>query len=497
MVEPVDLVAEIGKYALDPLGFVLMAYDWGEGELAGQSGPRQWQRDYLDELGQKLRRQVGNEQPIRKAVVSGNGIGKSVMLAWLVDWAMSTMPDCKVVVTANTAKQLETKTWPEVIKWHRRSINADWFTATATSLAANDPKRARTWRADAVPWSPTNTEAFAGLHNQGRRILIIFDEASGIDDLVWDVTEGALTDANTEILWLAFGNYTRNTGKFDEAIQARRAQWSAQQIDSRTVEGVNQAVIAEWKEVEGEDSDFFCARVSAKRPRFGVVQFISNALMEQSHRTMPLVYDHDPVVMGVDVAGYGDDEAVIYIRRGRDGRTVPPQCFKNLDLMQLVGHIIHWIELCGGVVDMIFVDQTGIGRGVVSRLQELGYRCMGVDNGAVSDVDCGTGCANKAAEMWARGREWLKTGGAVHTDVELLNQCTNRTYTYNSHGQVLLERKSDMKKRGVSSPDRADAFFLTFAYPVASRATTGMRMQQPAQAGALQHDYDPLAAMDA
>src|SRR6202012_1496665 len=164
------LYDEIAGLAHDPLGFALTAYDWGHGELAQHSGPRDWQRQELDDLGRRLRGQVGNERPIRKAIVSGNGIGKSAFISMVVDWALSTMPDCKVVVTANTASQLQPKTWPEIIKWRRLSITADWFTSNATSIVSNDRDHTRTWTATAASWSANNTAACAGLAVGRRRI---------------------------------------------------------------------------------------------------------------------------------------------------------------------------------------------------------------------------------------------------------------------------------------------------------------------------------------
>jgi len=141
---------------------------------------------------------------------------------------------------------LTTKTWPELAKWHRLCILGSAFTYTATSLYSADPAHEKTWRVDAIPWSLNNTEAFAGLHNQGRRVLVIFDEASAIADEIWEVTEGALTDADTEILWFAFGNPTRNAGRFRECFGKFRHRWATQQIDSRTVEGTNRKQLDEW-----------------------------------------------------------------------------------------------------------------------------------------------------------------------------------------------------------------------------------------------------------
>ena len=201
-----QLVDDIAGFTHDPLGFVLYAYPWGSGELRDHAGPRAWQRRKLDEIGKMLRAGGSIGDAIQIAISSGHGIGKSALVSWVIYWAMATHEDCRGVVTANTEKQLTTKTWAELAKWHRLAICSHWFELTATALFARDPQHQKTWRIDMVPWSEKNTEAFAGLHNQGRRVLLVFDEASAIPDVIWEVSEGALTDADTEILWLAFGS---------------------------------------------------------------------------------------------------------------------------------------------------------------------------------------------------------------------------------------------------------------------------------------------------
>ena len=135
-------------------------------ELHDSAGPRQWQGEAFDEIGAHLQNPATRHQPLLICRASGHGIGKSARISMLVKWGMDTCEDCKVVVTANTENQLRTKTRPEIAKWQRLSITSDWFNCTATAIYANDPAHAKSWRADAVPWSENNTEAFAGLHNK-------------------------------------------------------------------------------------------------------------------------------------------------------------------------------------------------------------------------------------------------------------------------------------------------------------------------------------------
>jgi hypothetical protein len=193
------LIRKLAPYRWDPLGFVERVFPLGTGELVNSTGPRSWQRQLLAHIGAHLANPPTRHQPTLNAVSSGHGIGKSALVGMLTLWAMF-QPDCKAVITANTEVQLRTKTWPELAKWYRLALHKHWFNFGATSITARDPKHECTWRYDMVPWSETNTEAF-GLHNQGNRIFLVFDEASSIIDLVWEVAEGALTYAHKKSKW--------------------------------------------------------------------------------------------------------------------------------------------------------------------------------------------------------------------------------------------------------------------------------------------------------
>jgi hypothetical protein len=117
---------------------------------------------------------------------------------------------------------------------------------TKTAIYSADAKHELTWRFDAVPWSENKPDAFAGLHNHARRVVVLMDEASTIGDVIFETTEGALTDENTERLFVAFGNPTRNTGRFRECFGRFRHRWLTKQVDSRlsvTTDG-NQPVMS-------------------------------------------------------------------------------------------------------------------------------------------------------------------------------------------------------------------------------------------------------------
>lgn len=464
-----DLADEIGAFTADPYGFVMFNWPWGMTgtPLADESGPEDWQRDILDQLGAGV---LSPTEAIRIAVASGHGIGKSTLVAWIIEWAMATCPDTRGVVTANTDTQLRTKTWAELSKWHRMGLVAQWFTVTATAIYSSDPAHERTWRIDAVPWSLTNPEAFAGLHNKGRRVVLLFDEASTIADPIWETAEGALTDADTEIVWVAFGNPTRNTGRFRECFGRFRHRWLARQIDARTVSRANKAQADAWVADYGEDSDFVRVRVRGEFPRAGSMQFISSeAATLAAKRDLPNE-TNEPLVIGVDVARHGDDQTVITFRRGRDARSMPAIKLRTPDLMQIASRVFEEREKYGATA--VFIDVTGMGWGVYDRLGQL--NCKGlqaVDFSAAADRsnagDATAKYANKRAEIWGFMREWLKQG-CIPDDAELAQDLTGVEYGYNAHNEIQLERKQDMKKRGLSSPDNADSLATTFAYPVAS-----------------------------
>ena len=464
MESPSEIVtAFLAKHTLDPLGFVRRAFPWGRGELAAFDGPDAWQADVLEDIGRKLRDGMSRQSAIREAVASGHGIGKSALVAWIILWAVSTCPDTKGVVTANTENQLKTKTWAEVAKWFRLFHAKGAFILTATALFSAIPGHDKTWRVDMVAWSENRSEAFAGLHNKGKRVLLIYDEASAIPDTIWEVSEGALTDENTEIIWCVFGNPTKNTGRFRECFGKFKHRWTTRQIDSRTAAMTNKEQIKAWIEDNGEDSDFVKVRVRGVFPSAGSNQFIPSDVVEAARgRTLrPDQYSRMPKVVGVDVARFGGDQTVITKRQGLYCH--PQLKFRKIDTMTLVGIVA---DICQEWrPDAVFVDGCGVGAGVVDRLHQLGYYYV-VDAQAGARALNPSKYVNRRAEMWAKMRDWMKDGGSIPDDPELESDLTGIEYSYSSTEAIQLEKKDDMKKRGLSSPDCGDSLALSFFRPV-------------------------------
>ncbi len=474
---------DIIEFRHDPYGYVLYAYPWGEEdtELEEYDGPEDWQIELLVWLGEELAKgeELDKLMPILFARASGHGIGKSALVSWLIMWAMSTCVDTKGVVTANTENQLKTKTWAELAKWHRLAINRHWFEYTATAMFSTDKDHVKTWRIDMVPWSERNTEAFAGLHNKGRRILLIFDEGSAIPDVIWEVSEGALTDKQTEIIWGVFGNPTRNTGRFRECFRKFRHRWNHEQIDSRSVSITNREQIDAWKQDYGEDSDFFKVRVRGIFPSMSIRQFISEADVDKAwnRNLKKRAYQFAPRVIGVDPAWTGDDEFVIAFRQGLYSKILGAYEKNDNDL--------HMARIIAGFEDEYKADAVFIDAGYGTGLKSAGDG-MGRDWELIwfSGKSPDAGCKNMRAYMWNEMKKWLKNGGVIPPDDTLRTDLTSPETVPKPDGIIQLESKEDMRRRQVPSPNRADALALTHASPVVSR---GVETKQHET----EHDFNP------
>jgi hypothetical protein len=461
-----ELAQEIMRFYADPLGFVKFVFPWGEPDspLAPWSEPDKWQCELLDRLGDEIRRRnfngVDAVDPIRFSIASGHGIGKSALTSWLIHFIMSTRPMAKGVVTSGKYDQLKDKTWAELAKWRKLAINGHWFEyrgsrGNLTYYRESEPEN---WAVKGQAATKENADAFAGLHNARSTPFYIFDEASAIDDAIYEVAEGGLTDGEPMIF--LFGNPTVTNGRFADTFGRMRHRWINKQIDSRTARMTNKALIQEWVNDYGEDSDFVRVRVKGEFPRVGDSQFISTESVEQARDRTVEPTSLDPIIMGVDVARFGDDQSVITIIHGRKLLTI--KAFRELDLMELSARVIENIKEFKP--HAVFVDGAGVGAGVVDRLRLLKYKIEEVQSGSKAEEE--EKYRNKRAEMWGRMRDWLLNADLPKEATALQYDLTGIIYSYDDKMRICLEKKSDMKKRGLASPDYADSLALCFAEPV-------------------------------
>lgn len=464
-----ELAEAVAGYIHDPYGYVLFAFPWGEQgtELAEMDGPEEWQRQTLIDIGNALTAGESIE-PILEAIASGHGVGKSALVSWVIMWGLSTMIDTKMVVTANTENQLKTKTWAELAKWHRLAINGHWFHYTATAVFSVSKKHEKTWRADMIPWSEHKTEAFAGLHNKGKRIIVIFDEASAIPDVIWEVTEGALTDEDTEIIWLVCGNPTRNTGRFHACFNRYRHRWAHIQVDSRSVTLTNKQQIAKWEKDYGDDSDFFRVRVKGQFPRASTNQFIGSDIVNaaRGRHIKKAEYDFAAVILTLDRAWSGD-ETKIWMRQGNFACRLAT-FNKGEDDIVVAGHLALLED--EHKADAVFLD-FGYGTGVFSAGKQMGRKWVMIPFGGASPDPQ---YANMRIYMWAQMKKWLKEGGCIPDDedicTDLMSPEAYEVVLGPNAGKLIMESKKDMAKRGIDSPDDGDSLALSFAMPVKNKS---------------------------
>lgn len=506
------LTDKIVSFRFDPLGFVMWAYPWGEKgtQLSKWAGPQRWQVEELIAIGAAIKKPP---HKIEISMASGKGIGKSALVSWVAQWAMCTRLNTRGVITAGTEPQLRTKTMPEFSKWFQLLICKHWFTNTATSMYANDPELGGTWRLDAIPWNEQNPEAFAGLHNLGNRIVVLFDEASQIANPIWDTTDGIMTDADTEVIWGSYGNPTRGEGRFYENHHLRkdRGRVIARNIDARDVDITDKAKIAEQIEDYGLESDYVRMMIRGLFPRASSMQFIAHDIVQNARKREVNIPLTEPLIAGLDCALFGDDETVLAFRKGRDARTIPWKRWKGIrgvidstDIIAFVNDAILQYR-----IDTLFVDEGNFGAAVIDALRKLGHgNIIGISFGGRADrpnfADDATRYKNKRSEMWGNMKVALN-GLAIPNSDALEEELTSIFYGFRDTTkgtELVLEAKQHMRDRGVKSPDNADALALTYAYPVMLRARpeqAGGPHQlfqggQFVQNGMVRSEYDPLAA---
>lgn len=438
-----DIAAKLLVYRTDPVLFV-------QEQLGAQ--PTKWQREALAAA-------VTNT---RISIRSGHGVGKSTFLAWLILWFMLTRIPVKVMATANRQDQIFDVLWSECRAWHRRlqPLLRNMLEITSDKISyLPEPEAnfavARTARKE----SP---EAFQGMHQ--KHMLLIADEASGIDNVIFEAGAGAMSTPGA--ITVMTGNPTRTSGFFFNSFHGAKNNWwtrkvSCEELIEEGAEYVSKTFPAEIANDFGIDSNAYRVRVLGEFPTTEDEQVIPFELAEAAVERDVVPTDIYRTVWGLDVARFGDDKSALCKRRGN---TVlePVKWWQHKDLMQTTGIVKYEYEEAEDKPSEILVDVIGLGGGVVDRLYELGLPVRGInvaESASAKDI-----YARQRDELWFKARDWfLKRDCSLPDDGMLLGELVAPLYSFTSSGKMQVESKSDMKRRGFKSPDLADAFVLTFA----------------------------------
>lgn len=488
--DAVAFEAEIDEWLVscyaDPLRYVLGAWNWNEGQLAGATGPKPWQRQFLLDLGAHVKNRQFNGvdvvPAIRMAISSGVGPGKTALMAWLLHWIMDTRPDSKCRVTANTVTQLETVTWAEISKWGTLKLTANrWRTTSETMYALGKDGRAN-WFAVRTTCAPENAQAFAGWHNKFSTTANFFDEGGTIPEEIFEKGRGIEMDG--EPFQFVFGQCSRRSGQLHRAVfGSERDIWDHRIISGYDVvtSPVTLALYKEWEEKYGEDEDYCRVHIKGLPPNADELQFIDHARVQAATKNAVQPVVNEALVCGVDVSGGGSAWSVARFRRGNDARSIPAirltgqQTVAN-DRQLLVSKLAN--ALNDYDVDAMFID-SAFGAVIVERLRSMGYSQVHEVNFGGPSVD--EHDLNQRAYMWRSLKEWLPRGAIPERDQRLQDDLEAPGYHINRQNKLVLESKDDMQKRGVASPDDGDALALTFAQKVRPRPAQAKAPQAQAQ----------------
>ena len=322
-------------------------------------------------------------------------------------------------------------------------------------VVVQDPEGAFAVRRTA---SKDNPEALQGFHAE--HLLFLIDEASGIDDIVFEVGMGALSTPGAKVVMA--GNPTRTSGFFYDTHHLLRDRWHTMHVSCLDVPRA-QGHIEDIKAKYGDASNAYRVRVLGEFPTSDDETVIPLELVLGAVGRNVSTLDYYPV-WGVDVARFGDDRTAL-AKRQKNKLLEPVKSWNSTDLMATAGKIKAEYDATpyDARPSEILVDIIGLGAGVYDRCRELGLAGARRSTSARRPASR-ENCARLRDELWFKGREWFQDKAcSMPQDDALIAELTAPTYSFTSTGKMVVESKADMKKRGMRSPDLADAFLLTFA----------------------------------
>jgi len=416
----------------------------------------------------------------RVHIQTANAIGKTFTLAQIALWFLFCYPPSTVVCTASTGRQLYGQLWTEISKAYMHvSIPGLGGELQKTQLIIEPG-----WQM--VAFSTSEEANFEGWHNEN--IMVIFDEAKGIEPDIYRGAERVLRGTPGVARWVVAS--TPPLGPIGEFVRLKNSppqirtangdfenRWKYLQLSAWDSPRVSDAECQATLDDYGEESPFYQSMIMGQIPMAGEDNLIDGAWVEEAiaRDSVPRV---SPRTIGVDVARFGDDETVIIACEGGNVLCIEPYHKQDTVFVteKTKGMAIRYRA------DVIRVDATGVGGGVVDMLHAAGFPVDGVD--AASSPDDPSKYYDRVTEDWAKLAEMFKEGSiSIPDDALLKAQLVSRRFEYRIKGGetvMKLESKKDMKGKGMRSPDRADALVLALVLgspPQRSRilATGGTR----------------------
>jgi phage terminase large subunit len=451
MTEANPLEEFVLRYRDDPVLFVK--------EVLGAT-PYDYQAEFLDALASGER---------KMSVRSGHGTGKSTTSSWAMLWYVLLRFPNKVVVTAPTSGQLFDALFAELKRWINElppqlqvllTVKSDRVELSAAPAEAFIS--ARTSRAE-------TPEALAGVHSEN--VLLVVDEASGVPEKVFEAAAGSMSGHSATTILLS--NPTRSSGTFFESQTRLADTWWTRRWSCVESPLVSEEFVDEMRARYGEDSNAFRIRVLGEFPMADDDTIIPFHLADSAiKRDIEIPEDTKPI-WGLDVARFGADKTALCKRYGNVVTEITS--WQGLDLMQTVGRVMAEYEGLSPSMrpSEILVDSIGVGGGVVDRLRELGAPVRGINVGEAPAM--GNTYMNLRAELWFKTKGWLEDRSCkLPNDDQLLAELTSIRYGFTPGGKMKAESKDDMRKRGLKSPDLADALCLTMASDAATALSGSM-----------------------
>lgn len=408
------------------------------------------------------------EVPLRISIVSGHGIGKSALMAMLILWFLFVHPDCQIACTSPGKEQMYDVLWKELKKWIDKMPQemADMYEWESAHVRMKESPE--TWFARAKTSSKENTEALAGVHADW--VLIAVDEASGVEEPIFETMEGALTSGN--ILVFLISNGTRSIGYFYDTHHKDKARWQNYSFNSEDSPRVDTKYVDDIIAKYGNDSVQYAIRVKGQFPDEGIMDDKGYVQLFNESDLHFVRFDNEwkPVgrVLGaLDASGEGQDSSEWGVRDRMRAAIVADEQTSTAASMAIKS-----LTVCDkyGIDPIDFViDAFGKGHQVAQEIalatakQQRPWRVTPINTGdPCEDEQDKLLYVNTRAMIFYKMMLWCRAGGELMESNRLREELLSIRFKRTNNGRIQIMDKVTMKKLGFPSPNKADALSMTF-----------------------------------